>query len=183
MSLAAPSHLLPPAPHPQSPPPGTALPMHYSGCFACGELACGLRLRFTTGEGVSVHGVFQVDPRHQGAPGLAHGGLIAAAFDEALGALQVFTREPAVTASLQTEFRRPVPVGTTLHLMCRLDGRDGRKLWVSGDAHLDDPDGPIAAQATALFLTVPLDHFARHGRTAEVEAAKSELRGRREVNP
>lgn len=157
--------------------------MHYSGCFACGELEGGLRLRFRTGDGLTVHGVFTVEPQHQGAPGLAHGGLIAAAFDDALGTLQVFIREPAVTASLQTEFRRPVPVGTTLHLACKVDGRDGRKLWVSGEARLDTPDGPVAAQATALFIVVARDHFTRHGRTEEVEQARAEWRARRAVNP
>lgn len=157
--------------------------MHYSGCFACGELEGGLRLRFTTGEGLTIRGTFVVEPQHQGAPGLAHGGLVAAAFDDALGTLQVFTREPAVTASLQTEFRRPVPVGTKLYLECRIDGKDGRKLWVSGDAHLDAPDGPIAAQATALFIVVSREHFTRHGRAEEVEQARAEWRARRAVNP
>lgn len=157
--------------------------MHYSGCFGCGELEGGLRLRFTTGDGLSVHGVFTVEPQHQGAPGLAHGGLIATAFDDALGTLQVFIREPAVTASLQTEFKRPVPVGTDLHLTCRVDGRDGRKLWVSGVARLGSPDGPVAAQASALFIVVPLEHFAEHGRPEEVTAARAEWRARRAVNP
>ncbi|MEJ3653811.1 PaaI family thioesterase [Actinomycetes bacterium KLBMP 9759] len=157
--------------------------MHYSGCFGCGELEGGLRLRFRTGDGLTIHGTFTVEPQHQGAPGLAHGGLIATAFDDALGTLQVFIREPAVTASLQTEYRRPVPVGSTLHLRCTVDGRDGRKLWVSGEARLDAEDGPVAARASALFVVVTPEHFTRHGRAEEVAAARAERKARREVNP
>ncbi|HXV93803.1 MAG TPA: PaaI family thioesterase [Pseudonocardia sp.] len=159
-----------PTPHPDAPPPGTDLPRHYSGCFGCGELEGGLRLRFRTGPDLTVTGTFAVDTHHQGAPGLAHGGVITAAFDEALGALQVYFREPAVTASLRTDFLRPVPVGSVLHIRTRVDGREGRKLRVSGEGRLDAPDGPLAARASALFVVVDHQHFVRHGRPAEVEA-------------
>jgi acyl-coenzyme A thioesterase PaaI-like protein len=169
-----------PPPHPDAPPPGTALPPHFEGCFACGVGEGGLRMRFTAGEDLTIDGTFTVEPHHQGAPGLAHGGVLATAFDEALGALQTFFREPAVTASLQTRFRRPVPVGTVLHLHTRVDGRDGRKLWTSGDARLDGPEGPIAVQAEALFVFVPPQHFTDHGRPAEVARW---LEGRTPVNP
>ena len=143
--------------------PGTTLPAHFDGCFACGEVESGLGLRSTIGEGLSLTATFTVGSAHQGARGIAHGGLIATAFDEALGALQVLVGERAVTASLQTEFRRPVPVGSVLHFTCRIDRREGRKLWTSGDARLGGPDGPIAAQANALFVVVPNEHFTTHG--------------------
>jgi acyl-coenzyme A thioesterase PaaI-like protein len=175
--------LTPLEPAPDTPPPGTPMPGHYAHCFACGDASGGLEMSLAIGEGVTVTSAFTVEDRHQGAPGLAHGGVIAAAFDEALGALQVFLGRPAVTASLTTEFRRPVPTGSVLHLMCRVDGRDGRKMWTSGDAHLDAPDGPIVAQATGLFVEVAPDHFARHGREAEVEAARGGTWFGRSVNP
>lgn len=173
MSRAAPSPAAPPAPHPAAPPPGTELPEHYAGCVGCGRLEGSLRLRFTAGEGLAVSGTFTVRDHHQGAPGLAHGGTIATAFDEAFGALLVLVGEPAVTASLQTEFRRPVPVGAVLHLDCRVEGREGRKLWVSGSARLDAPDGPTAAQATALFVIVPEEHFTRHGGAKGVDTGRA----------
>jgi acyl-coenzyme A thioesterase PaaI-like protein len=174
----------PPVPHPGAPPPGTVLGPHYVGCFGCGELPGGLRLRLTTGEGLTVTGTFLVETHHQGAPGLAHGGVVSAAFDEALGALQVFFGEPAVTGALQTEFRRPVPVASVLHLRAWVEARDGRKLWVSAEGRLDAPDGPVAARAGAVFVFVEREHFARHGHPAQVAAARAARRaGRREVNP
>jgi hypothetical protein len=54
-----------------------------------------------------------------------------------------------------------------LHLRSRVDRREGRKLWVSAAGHLDGPDGPVAARASAMFVFVPPEHFARHGRPAE----------------
>ncbi len=170
-------------PAPGSPPPGTPMPGHYAHCFACGDAEGGLGMELTVGEGATVTSAFTIENHHQGAPGLAHGGVIAAAFDEALGALQVFLGRPAVTASLTTEFRRPVPTGSVLHLECRVDGRDGRKMWTSGDAHLDAPDGPIVAQGKGLFVEVAPDHFTRHGRAAEVEAARGGTWFGRPVNP
>jgi acyl-coenzyme A thioesterase PaaI-like protein len=151
-----------PAAHPDAPAPGTDLPAHYAGCFACGLLEGGLRLRFRTGKDLTLTGTFRVERRHQGAPGLAHGGVLAAVFDEALGALQVYFREPAVTANLSVDYRKPVPVGSVLHVRARVDGREGRKLMMSGTARLDAPDGPLAASATALYLVVDDEHFTRH---------------------
>jgi acyl-coenzyme A thioesterase PaaI-like protein len=179
VSASAPPNVALPEPHPDAPLPGTALGQHYVGCFGCGDLEGGLRMRFTTGEDLTVTGTFTVQAHHQGAAGLAHGGLLTTAFDEALGALQVYFMEPAVTASLEMQFRRPVPVGTELHLECRVDGRDGRKLWVSGDARLDAPDGPVAARASALFVFVSEEHFTRHRRSQDVAAPRAE----RAVNP
>ncbi len=54
--------------------------MHYSGCFACGdEPPGGLRMRFRVGPDSTVLATFTVGREHQRAPGIAHGGLIAAA--------------------------------------------------------------------------------------------------------
>lgn len=158
--------------HPDAPRVGTVLPRHYAGCFACGDLEGGLRMRFRVVEPLTVESVVTLDTHHQGAPGLAHGGVIAAVFDEALGALQAFVQEPAVTAHLGVDYRRPVPIGTPVHVLSRLDARDGRKLRVSAEAHLGAVDGPVAATATGLFVVVPVEHFTRHGRPEDVTAAR-----------
>jgi acyl-coenzyme A thioesterase PaaI-like protein len=183
-ALTPPADAIAPVRHPDAPAPGELIGAHYEHCFGCGEgQAHGLHLAARAGEGVGVTAEFTVREAHQGAPGLAHGGAVAAAFDEALGALQVFFGEPAVTASLQTEFRRPVPVDSVLHLQCRVDAREGRKLWVSGVARLDGPDGPVAAKASALFVFVPREHFSEHGRPEDVAAAGTVWPTMQDVNP
>ncbi len=142
-------------------PVGTELPSHSAACLGCGDVPHGLRMRFRVAGPQTVAASVTLDERHQGAPGIAHGGVVAVLFDEALGFAQVFGPGPAVTANLTTDYRLPVPIGTPLHLLARLDDRAGRKLHTSGELRLEAPDGPLAATATGLFVTVPQEHFAR----------------------
>lgn len=155
----------PATPHPDAPPPGSTLGPHYSHCFGCGDqMDSGLHLQSAVGEGMVVVSQFTVTEAHQGAPGLSHGGLLACAFDEALGtAAGNLLRKPAVTAKLETDFRRPVPIGSTLYITVRLDGVAGRKVYASADGRLDATDGPVAVQARGLFVTVGVEHFVEHG--------------------
>lgn len=173
-----------------APPPGTELHSHYRHCYGCGpDLPAGLQLRLRTGEGLSVHGVFVVTQDHQGAPGLAHGGLLATAMDEVLGSLNWLLSAPAVTASLSVDFLRPVPVGSELHLLAQIVGQDGRKVYSAGTGTVDGPDGPVAITARATFVQVPLEHFRTHGRAEDVaEAAAARApwaadRAAMEINP
>ncbi|RZQ65481.1 PaaI family thioesterase [Amycolatopsis suaedae] len=161
----------PATPHPDAPGAGTDLPTHYDHCFACGDQAeSGLRMRTSVDEGPTVRSRFHVSEAHQGAPGLAHGGLLACAFDEALGmVVGNLLRVPAVTGKLETDFRRPVPVGSTLYIVARLDGIAGRKIYASADGHLDAEDGPVAVSARALFVKVAFEHFSTHGDPDAIE--------------
>ncbi|GEL22093.1 thioesterase [Pseudonocardia sulfidoxydans NBRC 16205] len=167
-----------PAAHPDAPVPGQHLGEHHAFCFACGHSVDGLRLDVVAADDLTLTCAFEITDAHQGAPGLVHGGIVAAAFDEMMGALQSFFREPAVTASLTTQYRKPIPVGATLHMRARVDSREGRKLWTSVEGRLDTPDGPVAADGTALFVFVPGEHFEA-GRRKEVAAARPV----REVGP
>jgi len=155
----------PPVRHPDAPPPGQPLGPHYAQCFACGEeQPTGLQMRTVAGEGMRGLATFTVTEAHQGAPGLAHGGLLACAFDEALGTVVGYLlRRPAVTGRLETDFVRPVPVGATLYIDAGLDGIAGRKVYVSATGRLDAENGPIAVRARAVFVKVRLEHFTTHG--------------------
>lgn len=151
--------------HVDAPSPGTELGPHYDYCFGCGDdVEGGLHLHTVIGDGRTVSSQFKVTDVHQGAPGLAHGGLLAAAFDETLGmTVGQLLRQPAVTGKLETDFLRPVPVGSVLHIVARLDGIAGRKVYASADGHLNAPDGPVALRARALFVIVDFSHFVEHG--------------------
>lgn len=149
-------------------PPGTVLPSHYSLCIGCGgDHPCGLHLRAVAGEGLQIAGEYTVTEHHQGAPGLAHGGILVTVLDEVMGALNWLLMAPAVTGRVEVDFRRPVPVGSTLHLKAWLTGATGRKVYSAAEGRLADPAGPVAVAATGLFLQVPLEHFARHGNPAQ----------------
>jgi acyl-coenzyme A thioesterase PaaI-like protein len=141
------------------------IPPHFSGCFGCGPShPTGLHLRATVGEDVSLNAVFRVTEEHQGAPGLAHGGVLATAFDEAMGYVNALLRLPAVTARLETHYLRPVPVGRDLHIHARCVGVDRRRIYIRADGRLDAPDGPRALRAASLFVVVAVEHFSTHGR-------------------
>jgi acyl-coenzyme A thioesterase PaaI-like protein len=145
-------------------------------------------MQVIAGDGMSMLSTLEVGEFHQGAPGLAHGGIIATAMDEAMGVLNRLLLVPAVTVHLEVDYVRPVPVGSVLHIRTEIVGRVGRKLYTAGRARLGAADGEVAVQAAALFLQVPLEHFVEHGNTAQIDAAIRERPGgadawRREVNP
>jgi len=155
----------PPSRAPGAPPPGSVLRPHYAHCVGCGDQhPTGLHLSVTAGEGVTIQARFTVTDDHQGAPGLAHGGLLSVAFDEAMGYVLALLQRPAVTGRLETDYLRPVPVGATLHIDAACVGVAGRKIYTTGEGRLDGPGGPVAVRSTGLFVAVPLSHFATYGR-------------------
>jgi acyl-coenzyme A thioesterase PaaI-like protein len=146
--------------HPKAPEIGTKIPSHFGHCFGCGELhPTGLHLVAHAGAGADLTAEFTVTENHQGAPGLAHGGLLSLAFDEALGKLMWLIRAPAVTARLETDFLKPVPMGTTIHITARITGQVNRKVYTAAEGRLGSADGEIAVKAAALFVVVPMSHF------------------------
>jgi len=159
-STTAPEGAPIPERHAMAPVAGSKIPSHFGHCFGCGELhPTGLHLVAYAGEGLDITAKFTVNENHQGAPGLAHGGLLSLAFDEALGKLMWLLRAPAVTGRLETDFIKPVPMGSTLHITAKITGQVNRKVYTSAIGRLNSADGEIAVRAAALYIVVPMDHF------------------------
>ena len=80
---------------------------HHDLCFGCGQANLfGLQLELErVGDGVE--GRFFVKQDHQGSPGVAHAGVLAAALEEALALAA--GRRPV---SLEISLLAPAPVGT-----------------------------------------------------------------------
>jgi len=93
----------------------------------------------------------------EGAPGRAHGGIVAAAFDDVTGFVIGMLQEPAFTGELTVRYVAPVPVDETLVMRARLDGRERRKLFISADAHAGDK---LVATCRAIYITVDPSRFA-----------------------
>ncbi|MGZ8752167.1 MAG: PaaI family thioesterase [Acidimicrobiia bacterium] len=110
-----------------------------------------------TYEGDDVVGRFVLGSAFEGAPGRAHGGIVAAAFDDVTGFVIGQLREPAFTGELTVRFVRPVPVREPLELRARLDGRERRKLLISAEARAGDE---IVATCHAIYITVDPSIFA-----------------------
>lgn len=177
------ARLAAPVRHPNAVPAGEQIPVHYAKCFGCGtDHEDGLHIRIVAGD-LSVQSAFEVAAAHQGAPGLAHGGLLATAVDETLGALNWLLMRPAVTVRLETDFRKPVPVGATLRIDAELVGIEGRKVFTRGVGRVGDD---VVLTAVAVFVQVPVEHFLEHGDPDEVRAAaaaRSRDVAALEVNP
>jgi acyl-coenzyme A thioesterase PaaI-like protein len=94
----------------------------------------------------------------EGAPGRAHGGIVASLIDETMGLVMSITQTPAFTGRLTVTYRAPTPVGQPLEIRARLAGRSGRKLTITAELRMD---GHLLAQGEGLFITVdPADFFS-----------------------
>ena len=93
----------------------------------------------------------------EGAPGRAHGGIVAAAFDDVTGFVIGVLREPAFTGELTVRYVKPVPVDQPLEMRARLRGRERRKLFIEAEAHHGDE---LVATCKAIYITVDPTRFA-----------------------
>ena len=132
-------------------------PHHDPHCWGCGDNPNGIHLPVPVDEGATEYdATFRFDERHQGAPGIAHGGLVAAALDEACGLLATWHRFPMVTARIFVRYRRPVHINRDIAARARVTRQHGRRTHVDGEL-LDA--GEVVAEARAAFVHVPLEHF------------------------
>lgn len=95
---------------------------------------------------------------YEGAPGRAHGGMVAALFDDITGFTLPMAGTMAYTGELTTRYLRPVPIGTPLEFRARIVGRDGRKLTVAAECRVG---GEVVATAVALFIAVDIREFGK----------------------
>lgn len=135
------------------------LPPHAPACFGCGrDNPAGLGLHAWR-DGDEIHGEVTFALHHSGAPTFAHGGAVATALDDCLGFLLYLIEEPGVTARLEVNYRRPVLLEQRYTLRARIDSREGRKVYAS--IEMFDDVGEMAANGTALFVIVSIEHFTR----------------------
>jgi acyl-coenzyme A thioesterase PaaI-like protein len=94
---------------------------------------------------------------YEGPPGHVHGGWIAAAFDEVLGAAQSISGSGGMTAYLKVDYRAPTPLHQELRFEGELDRVEGRKIFTRGRLRHGDL---VTAEAEALFVSVDFSRFA-----------------------
>lgn len=146
------------------PAPGQPIGQHWPNCFGCGDgQPAGMGMAFVAGEGTQVSGTLTVAGRFEGGPGVIHGGVLTAAFDEVQGMACRSVAWAVVTAHLQVDFKQPVPLGSTVRFDAEVDGVVGRKIYTHAEARVvagpgADPDA-VVGTARALFLTIDLRHF------------------------
>jgi len=94
---------------------------------------------------------------YEGPPGHVHGGIVAAAFDELLGATQAMSGSPGMTANLVVDYRAPTPPNVPLHFESTLDSVEGRKIRTSGRLFNGDS---LCAESTGLFISIDFSAIA-----------------------
>jgi acyl-coenzyme A thioesterase PaaI-like protein len=87
----------------------------------------------------------------EGAPGRAHGGIVAALLDEVMGFMNAIHGYMAFTAQLDITYHAPTPVGEPIIARAWLERSDGRKRYVMGQLHAD---GVLVASAKGLFIVI-----------------------------
>ncbi len=131
----------------------------YGLCFACGPRnECGLRLRFER-NGDTVTTSCTTSDRHQGFPGVLHGGVVSALLDEVMSRVSVVEGRWSSTARIEVRFRRPIPIGAAVKAVARKTGE--RRGFVEVEARILLPDGSVAAEAAGTFAPVPDDRLAQ----------------------
>ncbi len=127
--------------------------VHNDLCFGCGRANLfGLQIELDAVES-GVSGRFFVKQDHQGPPGAAHGGIVAAALDEAMALAVHAEGTRARTASLELELIEPAPIGTFVRLEASIDAREGSRLRVSARALPDEGEAPLAKARATLVAT------------------------------
>ena len=90
-------------------------------------------------------------PGTEGPPGLSHGGAVASALDESIGAVAWMLGHRVLVARLTVDFRSPVRLGTDATIESNVVGVEGRK--VTCRARLTDGT-TVLAEAEGLCVTL-----------------------------
>ncbi len=90
------------------------------------------------------------DWRFEGPLCCAHGGFVAAVFDEFLGWAQMISGGSGATKNLSVTYHKPTPLNTTLELTARMVSVDGRKLRLEGEMYAGEV---MTASAEGLFIS------------------------------
>lgn len=125
---------------------------HFADCVVSGAanpMGIAVRVRRDGDEAVAD---FHLGAAFEGAPERAHGGVVAAVFDDVMGYVLVLERVPAFTGRLTVNYRAPVPVNADVSVRARLRSRNGRKLLMDAEMWTD---GTQICDAEGLFIAIP----------------------------
>lgn len=117
-----------------------------------------------------VHGRVIFGSAYEGPPSCVHGGYVAGAFDEVLGATQSLSGQPGMTGRLTVNYRSPTPLHAELHFIGTLVKVEGRKIFTEGQLFAGDR---LCAEAEGLFISID------PGKFLELKRQRDELEAER----
>jgi len=105
-------------------------------------------VQWTVGED-GTHGTAVYSGAYEGPIGHVHGGFVAAAFDDLMGAAQVASGQAGYTGTLTVRMLRPTPLERRIDYEAHVDRVEGRKIWVDATSRCD---GELLAEASIVFI-------------------------------
>lgn len=102
-----------------------------------------------SGDEERVVGEVRLGSAYQGAPGVAHGAVVAGIWDEVLAMATVTRGLMGPTAVLEIRYRRPTPLYVDLRFESRVERVEGRRVYVEGTCHHGDE---VVSTAEAIFI-------------------------------
>ena len=132
----------------------------YPNCFGCGtDNYSGLRLDLKLG-GEYLTTEFTPQRRHEGWPGIVHGGVIAAILYEVMENWPYLNGVTTMMRSMNTRLVSPAAVGEPMRAVSWLKERDGRDLSVGGRL---TAAGRTIAEGTASLVELSYEQRQRLG--------------------
>jgi acyl-coenzyme A thioesterase PaaI-like protein len=119
-------------------------------------------------DGDGVAGTATLGPAYEGPPGFLHGGMSGLLMDQVLGAAAIAAGRWGMTARLELDYRRPVPLERPLLLRGRVAEDAGRKVVVTGTIALADAPDQHLVEARGVFVAPrPEQQAAYFGRVTD----------------
>jgi acyl-coenzyme A thioesterase PaaI-like protein len=118
---------------------------------ACNPIAPPMKIR---PEGDAAVCDLTLNESYVGAPGMLHGGVIAACFDQVCGYCAISQGYMGVTAQLKIQYIKPVHLYTELRFEARVSKREERRVTVKGSCFRD---GKLLASAQGIFVKIGLE--------------------------
>jgi acyl-coenzyme A thioesterase PaaI-like protein len=148
-----------------------ALP-HTSGCLVCGrDNPHGLKLNFTVDPDTGiVRTEFSPASHHIGFTGIAHGGILATVFDEAMVWAATWQgKRFCVCGELTVRFRQTAKIDKPLLIEAKITNPRPRLIQTIATAM--DPAGNLIAESTGKYVPMPPDKHAEVVRTFVADPA------------
>jgi len=128
----------------------------YRECFVCGKNnPIGLNLNIYR-ENKIVKAEFIPDSRHQGFPGIVHGGIIFSILDELMGRTAVINKGVlTLTVEIKIKYRKKAHLGKKIIFNAYMVKDKGRIIETEAQACLEDRT--LLAEAWGKFFVIPQD--------------------------
>jgi uncharacterized protein (TIGR00369 family) len=127
-----------------------------SRCFVCGLANHhGLQVRFFKQGSDAASATCDPAVTFMGYDGLLHGGVSAALLDEIMIKAVLASGRLVVTGRMSIQYRKPVSLGTRLHLYGKIVSRKGRLFHTEGSLFIEPESPLVTATATYVEMTGP----------------------------